>query len=465
MNPRQRWLVVATMSLVNFLIAFDSLGVSVLLPSIAKDLSAGTTDLMLITNIYMLMLTAPLLAAGRIADVVGKKRLAMIGLAMLVIGSIAAEAAPEISILIAARGLQGLAAAILTATGLSIVSDVFDDDERGPAIGAWVAVGAIGSAAGPIVAGLTAQLLGWRWFFLLTGFVALIALIAVAIFVRDSPIQRSAKRGLALPSAALLTFGVAFVLILIFKGARMGWLSPAVVACFVVGLVLLVAFVKVERRSPDPLIERGIFRNRAYRGTAAVALVANVGFATATFFVSLYLQQVLGLRPGPAGLMFLALTIPLIIASPIAGALIKRVSLGKLMACGMVFIAVSFLVLSKLGVASAMIVVVIALVLSGIGQALAFTVSNVAGMSALPADESGSASGMINGIRQLGSLVGLAGAVALFTRLEFRATGSSVEIFVAALGPTMMVVAVISLATVVPALWVSRTLTPPDLGA
>jgi EmrB/QacA subfamily drug resistance transporter len=452
---RRPWLVVAAMALVNLLVALDFLGTSVLLPDIASQFHASTGTLAWISNAYLLTLAAPLVAAGRIADVLGRKRLALGGLVVFVRASLGAGLAPDAGFLIAARAVQGLAAAALTATGLSIVSDAFPAARRGPAVGAWAAVGAIGSAAGPVVAGVVAQSASWRWFFLLNVPLAVIALVAIACLVVPTR-QTATHPRVGWESIAALTAGIALLVFALLQAPEWGWASPGVLGAALAAAVVLGWFTHRERASADPIVDASVFRSRSYAGTATVAFVANIAFAAATFFVSLYLQQVRDLDPGAAGLAFLALTIPLVLTSPLVGVMTERFRPGTLMSAGLLLLAASFAVLSRLGVGATPALVALGLVLSGLGQGLAFNVSNVAGMDAIEPARAGLASGMINGIRQLGSLFGLAVTEVVFAVVRDGATGSPAATFVTALGPTMLLVAGVCLVSVVPARWAGR---------
>jgi EmrB/QacA subfamily drug resistance transporter len=455
-SASRAWLVVAAMALVNLLVALDFLGTSVLLPDIAHRFQAGTDTLAWITNAYLLTLAAPLVAAGRIADVLGRKRLAVGGLVGFAVASTGAGLAPSAELLILARGVQGLAAAALTATGLSIVAGAFPAARRGPAVGAWAAVGAVGSAAGPVVAGVVAEVWSWRGFFLLNVPLACVALVAIVLLVEpDRPAApgRAPRPAVGWASIGALTLGIGLLVVALLQAPEWGWSSPGVLGAAIGAGFVLAWFVRRERASTAPIVDASVFRSRSYAGTATVAFVANIAFAAATFFVSLYLQQVRDLSPGATGAAFLALTIPLMIASPVVGVLTERIGPGPLMSVGLVLLAASFAVLSRLGLGPTPALVGIGLVLSGLGQGLAFNVSNVAGMDAIDPARAGLASGMINGIRQLGSLFGLAITEALFAVLRDSASGSAAETFVAALAPTMLLVAAVCLLAVIPARW------------
>ncbi len=455
-GSNQGWGVVAIMALVNLVVCVDYLGVSVLLPKIGEDLGAGTSGLVWMTNAYFLMLVAPLVGAGRLADAVGHRRLTMIGLAMFVIGSVTAVFARDIGVLVAARSMVGLAVAALTATGLAIVSDALPAEKRGRAIGIWAAIGAVGSALGPFLAGAVALKLDWRAFFVLTTLGALVALVLTCVFIRESARGVGRFRDLPLASVGLLTAGLALAAFGLIQGPQWGWTATSVLVALVAGAVLLVAFWRVDRNSADPLVDPEVLRMSAFRGAATVAFIGNFAFATMTFFVSLYLQRVLDLDPGMVGLIFLALTVPLILVSPAAGYLVERVWSGLLMVIGLLLVAASFLVLANLGLTAAPLLIAAGLLLSGCGQGLIYNVSDVVGMEALPAQKSGIASGLINGIRQLGSLVGLAIAEALFISVYRDGTGTASENFVAALGPTMLLVVFVALAGIIPALLVPK---------
>ncbi|HEY7134972.1 MAG TPA: MFS transporter [Acidimicrobiia bacterium] len=413
------WATVAAMSVANVVISLDFLGLTVVLPAIGRDLGGSNGTLEWIVNAYMLALAAPLVAAGRLGDLFGRRRVMTIGIAVFAAGSLAAGLAPSTNVLIGARAVQGLGAALVTATSLSIVSDAFPPERRGTAIGVWSATGAIGAAVGPLVAGFVATALSWRWLFLLNAPLAAFAAVFVLTTVRESR-DETAPRNLDIAGLLSVTGGLALLVYALVEGPVRGWSSPAVVLGLVGAVALLVLFIVVERRDAAPLVDLDLFRGRAYVGTASVAFVANIAFATTMFFLTLYFQEVRDLTPAATGVAFLAFTVPLAVASPVAGWSVRRVSPAALMGFGLSVLVGSFLVFGSIDVHSRVTLALIGLFLAGIGQAFAFNVSDVAAMDAVASEKAGVASGVISGARQVGSLFGLAAAGAVFKVAEQR---------------------------------------------
>ena len=472
-RPRLGSLVVVLCA-VNVLVAADFLGASVLLDAIGHDLHMTTAQLAWIVNGYLLTLAAPLVGFGRAADALGAVRLTRWGLVAFAIGALAAGAAPSAAVLVAGRMLQGLGASILTATGLSLVSTAAAPGDRGRVVGIWAGVGAVGSAVGPLLAGGLEFLGSWRIFFLIDVPLAL----GVLFFLRgrhDPPIAAAdttvvgVHAGSAPPRPAVarsagradvgavvaLTAGLGLAVFALLAGPDDGWTAPAVVVPGLLALALLAGFARFEQRRPVPLLDPRLFVHGRYPPVAATAFVGNAAFAVVSFFASLYLQQVEGLDPVVAGIVFLAMTIPLIIVSPLAGRLIGRIATGRLMAGGLLIVGASVGLFATLGAGGGLGLVLVALVLSGVGQAVVFNVSNVAAIGR--ADAAGLESGVINEVRQLGALVGLAVLGALFSALQRGAGGSAAAAFVGALRAPSFLLAAVCVAT---AFWVARS----DLG-
>lgn len=428
-RPRLGPLVVVLCA-VNVVVALDFLGASVLLAPMGRELHLSTTELSWVVNGYLLTLAAPLIAVGRLADATGPIRLTRVGLVAFAAGALLTGVANDAELLVAGRTLQGLGASVLAATGLTLVNGAAPAGDRGRVVGVWAGVGAVGSAAGPLVAGLIEAVAVWRVFFLMD---VPIALIVAWLLRRESDPSRSGPRVVGLGAAGALTVGLGFLVFAILAGPDAGWGSASVIGAAAIGLGLLVGFGIDQRRSADPLIPRALVRAPGYVAIAATAGIGNAAFAVVAFFASLYLQQVQGFTPVAAGAVFLAMTIPLIVGSPIVGAWTRRASAARLMALGLLIVAGSVALFAALGVDDGVVLLVVALIVSGIGQALVFNVSNVAAMAGATGADGGIASGVINEVRQLGALIGLAVVSGIFAALQARASGSAAEAFVDAL--------------------------------
>ncbi|MGZ4797374.1 MAG: MFS transporter [Acidimicrobiia bacterium] len=434
--------LVVVLCAVNAIVAADFLGASVLLDPIGRDLHMSTATLAWVVNGYLLTLAAPLIAFGRLADTLGAVRLTRWGLVAFALGALAAGTAGTEEALVAGRMLQGLGASVLTATGLSLVSTSAPDARRGRVVGLWAGVGAIGSAAGPLLAGSLEALGSWRLFFLVDVPFALVVLWFLRA-ASDAPRGTDGARDrVDLVAVPALILGLGAVVFALLAGPDAGWDSMSVVGGSTLGVGLLGVFVLRERDATRPLIDVHLFANARYSRVAAAAFVGNAAFAVVAFFTSLYLQQVHGLDPVAAGAVFLAMTIPLIGLSPLVGGWATPARRPPLMGAGLVVVAASIAIYAALPVAGGLAIVVVALVVAGVGQAVVFNVSNIAAVGADPT-RAGVESGVINELRQIGALVGLAGIGALFAELQRSGTGSASSVFVDALRvPSLLLAAV-----------------------
>jgi MFS family permease len=425
------------MSIANVAVALDFAGLNVALPQIGVDFDASTASLESITLAYLLTLTVFLVPAGRFADLRGRRRTWVAGLVIFAAGSVASAAAQSSFQLVLARGATGIGAAIVTATMLSLMATTFVSPvDRGRAVGAWSAIGAIGVAIGPLVGGTVTGVASWRWFFVLGVALAIGALVVGGRSVSESTDETGEPVDWA--GAVLLVVALtAFVLALHYLPIG----SDTVVAVVLAAGAVLGAglFVRRERRSPSPLVDPSHLQAPGFRLSCAVAFLANVAFAAVMFFLALYLQDVYGLGPGGAGATFLALTVSLAVLSPIAGRGSARWGASIVMAVGMTILTASFLVFALIDAGTGLAIVVVGLLLSGGGQAFAFNGSNLGAIASVASADLGVASGVVNGMRQAGSLIGLAVTGAIFRFVGGEDPGP--VRFLDALPPTMLFVA------------------------
>jgi EmrB/QacA subfamily drug resistance transporter len=428
------------MSSANFAIALDFAGLNVALPDIAEDLGATTGGLQWITIAYLLTLTVFLVPAGRAADRYGRRRLCMGGLVVFTMGSVVSTVAGSPTELAISRGITGIGAAFLMATTLSLVGAAFPWSQgRGRAIGLWTAVGAVGSASGPLFAGILTQAASWRWFFALA---VPLALVTLAVLTTGRvPESRGDRGGATLDwiGAALLTLGLGGIVLALLMAPAPGSNEMAVALAAVLGLVGLAGFAVREHTASEPLVDLQSFANVGFVISSAVAFVANVAFAAAMFFIALYLQDVYELGPATSGTILLALTASLVVLSPVAGRLAPRIGVDLVMVIGMVALIMSFVLFAFIGNNQGLPLAILGLLLSGAGQAFAFDGSNLGAISAVPERAIGAASGLVNGVRQAGALLGLAFTGALFRHLAGNEPDDNS--FVDGLRPTMLFVA------------------------
>jgi EmrB/QacA subfamily drug resistance transporter len=413
----RRWWVVVTMALTTLLMTIDFNGLTVALPTIGRDLDTSTTGLQWTINAYLLALAAPSVAAGRLADIFGRRKVLLIGTAVFVVGSAASGLAQADWWLIVARIVQGFGAAAFFAASLSIVSNAFPPEQRSKGIGVWAGIGTVGLAIGPLIGGFLTQALSWRWFFFVNIPVAVLAIVLTLLAVRESK-DESASPHVDLFGVLTITGGLAALVLAIQQGDTLGWVSVLVIGSLLAALVLLGLFFIVEPRLPEPLIDLGLFANRSYVGANGVAFAQNFGFAALLFFLTLYLQNILHYSPLQAGLVFLAFSAILAVVDSFAGRLAASVGARLPMVVGMALCAVAFLMLVMLSPTSGLSLVIAALLVAGVGQALAYTVSTTGGMQAIPEAKAGAASGILSMIRLVGAVFGVAVTGALFKAME-----------------------------------------------
>ena len=405
------------MALTTIVVTFDSNGLTVALPTIGRALQASTTDLQWTVNAYMLAFAAPAVAAGRLADIFGRRRAVIVGTVVFAAGSALCGLAQDIWWLVAARVVQGAGASAFFAASLSVVSNAFPPEERGTGIGAWAAVGTVGLAVGPLAGGFLTDAFSWRWFFLVNIPIASLAVFLTAATVRESR-DEAAQRHVDLLGLSTVTVGLTALVLGLQQSDTLGWGSPLVIVSMALGALLLALFAVVEPRLRDPLIELALFGERAYLGANAVGFAQNFGFGALMFFVTLYLQYVLDYSPLQTGAIFLAFMLTVAVSNWLAGRLEGAIGARYSMAGGMVLAATAFLLLALVRADSGLAIVVAALAIAGVGLAIAYTVSTTSGMSAIPEAKAGAASGIMSMVRLMGAVFGVAVPGAWFNTLE-----------------------------------------------
>ena len=414
----RKWWTVAAMAVTTIVVTFDSNGLTVALPTIGRAMQASTTDLQWTVNAYMLAFAAPTVAAGRLADIFGRRRVVIVGTVVFAAGSALCGLAQDIWWLVAARVVQGAGAAAFFAASLSVVSNAFPPEERGAGIGAWAAVGTVGLAAGPLAGGFLTEALSWRWFFLVNIPIVSLAVFLTAATVRESR-DETAQRHVDLLGLSTVTLGLTALVLGLQQSDTLGWGSPVVIVSMALGTLLLAVFAVVEPRLRDPLIELGLFGQRAYLGANAVGFAQNFGFGALMFFLTLYLQYVLDYSPLQTGAIFLAFMLTVAVSNLLAGRLEGAIGPRYSMAAGgMVLAATAFLLLALIKDDSGVAMVVAALAIAGVGLAIAYTVSTTSGMAAIPEAKAGAASGIMSMVRLMGAVFGVAVPGAWFNTLE-----------------------------------------------
>ena len=406
-TSKRKWLTLGVLALFSLLLTLDDTALSVTLPSIGRDLGLGLSGLEWVVNAYTLALAALLLAAGRLADAVGSKRIFLWGLTVFTVTSLVAGLAPTGLLLIGARVLQGGGAALMMPATLAIISSTFPARQRGMAIGIWAGVSAGGLAIGPLVGAVLTESLGWESIFLLNvPFGALGLAFGRAILVESGSAFQRRHFDLAgvLASAATL-FALVFALT---EGMSYGWSSPLVLGSFAAAAVGVGLFVRLEQRREDPLLDLSFFRSRNFSGANAVSLLSTAVMCGIFFFISLYLQVVRGYTAIEAGAAFLPMTLLICFVAPISGRISDRIGRRLPAALGMMILAVGLWLLSGLGAKSSFSAVLPGLIVAGFGIGLTTAPVTAAALDFGPTDEDGVRAGILNTSRMIGLAIGIA---------------------------------------------------------
>ena len=406
---RRRWIALILLCVAQFVVVLDASIVNVALPTIGTALHFSQDSLSWVVNAYILTFGGFLLLGGRMADLLGRRRVFMGGLVLFALASLAGGLATNEGQLIAARAVQGLGAAILSPAALSILTTTFRDGaERNKALGVWGAVAGSGGAAGVLLGGVLTSGLGWEWVLWVN---VPIGLAAAAIAPRLLVESRadSATRTFDAAGAFSVTAGLSVFVYALVDATRVGWGSTQTIGLLAVSALLLAAFVAIERRSSAPLVPFSIFRSRTITGANAVGLLIGASLFSMFFFISLYMQQVLGYSAIHAGLSYLPLALTIVVSAGIASQLTTRIGYKPVLAVGMAFIGAGLIWFSQVSAHGSFLSDILGpSLLAAIGLGLAFVPNTIAAVSGVADRDAGLASGLINTSQQVGGALGLA---------------------------------------------------------
>jgi EmrB/QacA subfamily drug resistance transporter len=432
-STRRNW-TLGIVSVALFMVVLDNLVVSVALPSIRHDFGASIQSLEWTVNAYVLAYAVLLLTGAALGDRFGRKRMFLAGLSLFTAASAAAALAPTSDLLVAARVIQGAGAAIVTPLTLTLLADAFPAERRGIALGVWSGISGTAVAIGPLVGGAVVQGISWHWIFWLN---VPIGLVLLSVALRRLVESRGPYGTLDLPGLVLAgggAFGVVFGLV---RSQSLGWTSLTILGALIGGVVLLAAFVAWELRAPEPMLPMSFFAKRSFAVTNVVSLSMYFGMFGSIFFLSQYMQNVLGNTPLQAGLKLLVWTGASMVVAPLAGVFSERYGSRPFMVAGLSLQALA------LGWLAAMTSthlpythMLIPFIMAGAGMSLVFAPSANAVLSAVRIDQAGQASGANNAVREVGGVLGVAVLASVFT-----GSGgySSPQAFVDGLVPAMWV--------------------------
>jgi EmrB/QacA subfamily drug resistance transporter len=458
----RKWWTLAAVAFGLFMIMLDNTVVNVALPSIERDLHVSISELEWIVTAYALTFAALLITGGKLGDLYGRKLIFIVGIAIFTASSLACGLAPSAGFLIGARMVQGVGAALMNPASLSIITATFPPRERGQAIGIWAGVSAMALAIGPLVGGLIVDNISWNWIFYINVPVG-IAGIIVSWFVIKESRDTSHEQSIDLPGLVTSSLGLFALTYALIEGNSHGWSSPEILLLFAAAAVLLVAFVVLEARQRLPMLDLSLFKIGSFTGANIVAMLVSLGMFGVFFFVSLYVQNILGYTPTQAGALFLPMTLLIIIIAPIAGKASDRIGPRWLMGAGMTLVGISLLLYQRVGLDSDFWTLLPSLLLGGAGMALTMSPMTAAAMSSVPVDKAGVGSGVLNSFRQMGGSLGIAlmGAIVASYVSVSPQSAEGAQQFVNGLHAALLVSAGITFAAAIVAVVLVRTAPHP----
>lgn len=416
LTQRQKNFALALLATTQFVIVLDAAIVNVALPTVQKSLEISQDNLSWVVNAYVLTFGGFLLLGGRLADLLGRRRLFIGGLFIFSVASLLGGLSANEGQLIAARALQGFGGALLAPAALSMVTNMFAEGaERNKALGIWGAVSGSGGAAGVLLGGLLTEYLGWEWVFWVNVPIGIAAAFLAPRMLRESR-KESGTRTFDVAGAVTVTGGLALLVFTLVDANRAGWGSTQTIGLLIVAIALIGAFVAIERRSAAPLVPFGIFRSRTLTGSNITALLVGAALFSMFYFISLYMQQVLGYSAIKAGLSYLPLAIFIVISAGIASQLVTKIGFKPILVAGMVLIAIALVWFAQIDVGGSYLKDLLGpMIVSAIGLGFAFVPVTIGAMSGVSQDDSGLASGLINTAQQVGGALGLSVLVAVST--------------------------------------------------
>ena len=408
--PRdRRWLALALLAMAQFVVVLDASIVNVALPSIGRALDISQESLSWVVNAYVLTFGGFLLLGGRLADLLGRRRVFMAGLILFAAASLAGGLANSEAMLIAARAVQGLGAAILSPAALSIVTTTFREGaDRNKALGIWGAVAGSGGAAGVLLGGVLTEYFGWEWVLFVNVPIGVIAAALAPGLIGESR-DEELERSFDVAGALSVTAGLSLLVYALVDASDAGWGSTQTLGLLALSVVLLVVFVVVELRARVPLVPFATFRRRTLTGSNVTALMLGAALFSMFFFISLYMQQVLGFDALEAGLAYLPLAITIILAAGAASALVTRLGFKPVLLGGLTLVAVGLVWFSQISAGGSYVGdVLFPSIVAGAGLGFSFVPVTIGSQIGVGEDDAGLASGLINTAQQIGGALGLA---------------------------------------------------------
>ena len=415
-EQNRKWWTLAAMCFALFMVMLDNTVVNIALPAIESRFHASISNLSWTVNAYTLVFGVLLVTGGRLGDVFGRKRMFLAGIVVFTLGSIGAGLSQSINELIVFRGIQGAGAAFLMPGSLSIITNTFQGPERGRALGLWAGISGMALGMGPVLGGLLVEKAGWEWIFFLNVPVALIA-IPVTLYAVEESRDESASRRVDVPGILTLSAGLGALVLGLVQANDYGWTSTRTLTEFAIAAVGLVAFGLLQWRQREPMLDLGFFRDRTFNAGNVTAFLVSFSMFATFFFITLYMQQVIGLSALETGVRFLPMTVLIIVTAPIAGRLSDRYGSRGLLTIGMTLVAASLLLESRITDNSGYLTLLPAFIVGGVGMGMTMSPMTAAVMGSVDRAKAGAASGVLSMTRMIGGVFGVAALTAMFDHL------------------------------------------------
>ncbi|GLY05735.1 MULTISPECIES: MFS transporter [Actinoplanes] len=459
MEKNRRWWALVAVALGTFMTYLDNNVVNVALPSIQRDLGLSISGLEWITSAYILVFAGLLLAGGRIADVLGTRMTFLAGLAVFTVASVAAGLAGTPELLIGARAVQGIGAALLAPASLALLRELFPDPrERGTAIGVWGAVGALALAVGPFAGGVLSEYVSWGWIFLINLPIGLVTIVLTLVSVPSD--QRAGRGGrldpAGLAASSVTLFALTYALI---EGDAEGWTSPLILGSFGVSAAAAVLFVLIQRRSADPMVDLAFFRSRMFTGGLLAMGLWAFGVFGIYFYTAIYLQNVLGFTPTGAGASFVPMALITAVGAVLSPRLAARFGVARVTAFGLAVMAIAIGGIAQFGEGTTYGDLLPWFAFYGVGGGLLIPLSNVV-IDALPAGRAGIASGILNVSREVFGLLGVTVLGAVLSNRAGAASGSELHRYLEGYQFALVLAAILVAVGVPVSLWMLRRSRP-----
>jgi EmrB/QacA subfamily drug resistance transporter len=408
----RKWWTLTVVCIATFMLLLDITIVNVALPPIERALKASFSDLQWVIDAYALALATCVLTAGALADLFGRKRLFLLGIALFTVASAACGLANDSLFLIIARGVQGLGGAMMFATALALLSQEFHGRERGTAFGLWGAVIGAAVAVGPLAGGVLTSWLSWRWIFLVN---IPIGVLAIVLGLREVDESSDPEHSRLDPLGLVtLTAGLLCLILALIEGNDHGWTSPFILGLLAVAAVVLGAFIWTQAHQETSMVDLALFRRPAFVGAQITAFTISSSMFAMFLYLTLYLQNVLGLSPLATGLRFLPISLVSFFAAPLAGRLSATLPIRALLGFGLALNALAMLLMSRVSADSHWTVLLPGFVIGGVGIGFVNAPLATTAVSTVRVERAGMASGINNTFRQIGIATGIAALGAIF---------------------------------------------------